>query len=484
MRAAWPTRSSGAPPPSSTRWSARRRRSRTSATVAATRAISATAAAMSATTPVVDPRSTAARVTGPPGGRRTARRAAAAPRAAGRGGSAGEPAPPRRRSPLRREQRRVRLRVVVGLLLARHRRDRDLDRDGPAGGRRGVQRDRDRRLRAGLGLVDRLGHRDRLAGAGDLHGHLDVLLVVVALVGERDVERAALRCGDAVDDLAGLERDAAGADADEPVAVQAGRHDAARRGRAVRRGGVQLLRDLPGVEPAEARQELGLRDALARDAVVVQRLLDQRRDPLRVRDVGREERLHLAGDAAQRVLRAGLRAQRRRQQVRDPRDAVRAEVEDLLEVAVRGLHVAGHAEVLRALDVLLGDQAHLVDRDLEVVRRAAALEHVEQLTRDLVVGALDDRRDLAVVVLERAVVTVVEAAVDADDQQDQDDRQAAEQQRLAPAREVRRWAARRRGGATGGRGPPPPGGAGDAGGVVRVLVRGEGNVPSPSGVGA
>src|SRR4051794_40517280 len=90
MRAACAMRSSSAPGPSSTRWAARTRRSRTTATTATMSAASATAQPMSATIPAVELSTTPT---------------------------------------LLGEQDRVRLRVVVGLLLARDR----LDGDGHRG---------------------------------------------------------------------------------------------------------------------------------------------------------------------------------------------------------------------------------------------------------------------------------------------------------------------------------------------------------------
>ena len=92
----------------------------------------------------------------------------------------------------------------------------------PIGGACG-QRDRDLGVRARLRLVDALARADALAVALDPHRDVDVGLVVLALVGEGDVEADVRAGGDAVGRLAGLQRDAAGGDAHEAVAVQAGR---------------------------------------------------------------------------------------------------------------------------------------------------------------------------------------------------------------------------------------------------------------------
>src|SRR4051812_20161411 len=126
------------------------------------------------------------------------------------------------------EDRRVALLVVVKLLLAADADDLHLDRDGRADRRR--LRERDVRLggRAGLGLVERLADRDRLAGARDADQDADVDLVVLALVGELDVERQAGAGGDSVDGGRGLQDLAADGHRVEPVAVRAGRDRAVR----------------------------------------------------------------------------------------------------------------------------------------------------------------------------------------------------------------------------------------------------------------
>ena len=60
-----------------------------------------------------------------------------------------------------------------------------------------------------------------------------------------------------------------------------------------------------GREPRVAGERLALRDRLALDAGLVERLHDERRGALGVDDVGGEEHLHLPGDLVRRLL--GLR---------------------------------------------------------------------------------------------------------------------------------------------------------------------------------
>src|SRR4051812_34525089 len=126
------------------------------------------------------------------------------------------------RRPSALEDRRVALLVVVELLLARDADDLDLDRHGRADGRGRPEWDVRLGGGAGLGLVERLADRDRLAGARDPDQDADVDLVVLALVGELDVERQAGAGGDPVDGGGGLEHLAADRDRVKPMSVRAG----------------------------------------------------------------------------------------------------------------------------------------------------------------------------------------------------------------------------------------------------------------------
>src|SRR5215218_5907066 len=163
--AAWATRSRCPVSPRTACCSARSRRIRRIMTTRPARAASARATAASATMPGVVVRSSTRRRIRP-----------------AQGGSQ----PPWRASA--GEQDGVLLAVVVRRLLARHARDGDLDGGGLPDGRRLAERDGDaRRLLRGR-LRDRLVHGDGTARAAYGHAHPDVLLVVVALVGDGDDE--------------------------------------------------------------------------------------------------------------------------------------------------------------------------------------------------------------------------------------------------------------------------------------------------------
>ena len=245
------------------------------------------------------------------------------------------------------------------------------------------------------------------------------------------------------------------------------------RGRVGARVRVELVADLRRVEPADVRQELRGRDRLVVQVVVVERVDDQRGDALGVDDVGGQEDLHLAGDAADRRDRGGLVAERLGELVADLLDALGAEVHDQLEVVLGRGDVVGRVELAGALGVVVGDEPHLVDRERDVLGRAALGEHVEELLGDRAVRALDDRRDLAVVVLQRVLVARAGAALDEEQQQDRDDGQAAEEHELAPAGDVGRG--RTAGRTAGGRRTAGPGGTGDSRGFVGLVVE-EGHV--------
>src|SRR3954471_2644405 len=174
------------------RWAARSRRICTIAVTHSPRAMTATAPAARATIPVVVVRSST-----PPQDRPDARRLAG-------------------------EQRGVGLLVVVGRLLARDRTDGDEDLHRRAGRRRLAERALDRRGLAGDGLVDRLLDLDRLARAGDLDGHRDVALVVLALVLELDREGGVAAGGDGGERPPPPQRGRAHVRRQQAVAVRAG----------------------------------------------------------------------------------------------------------------------------------------------------------------------------------------------------------------------------------------------------------------------
>ena len=78
-----------------------------------------------------------------------------------------------------------------------------------------------------------------------------------------------------------------------------------------------------GVEPGQVVHEPGGDDALPADVGVGERLVDERDDALEVDDVGREERLHLAGDLVDRLRRGALLVAAGRDDARgDLRDGV------------------------------------------------------------------------------------------------------------------------------------------------------------------
>jgi hypothetical protein len=201
----------------------------------------------------------------------------------------------------------------------------------------------------------------------------------------------------------------------------------ARRGLA-RRGGpgarpAQPLGDDVLVQPAQwVAEEPALGDALTADAVVVERLGDQRRDAQRVDHVRGQEGLHLARDLGEGGTRAGgLLAQRRGELGGDLRQRVAPQLEREDEVLLGLLHLVGHVELLGRLDLLLGVPAQRVDLHLEVLRVGPAPRQVpEELGADRV-GLGDDLPRVRVVALERVLLLGGEAALDEDDEQDDHD---------------------------------------------------------------
>jgi hypothetical protein len=218
----------------------------------------------------------------------------------------------------------------------------------------------------------------------------------------------------------------------ESVAVQARRRLAGGTGGAAAGAAAQVRGDGGRRQPRDVGHEAARGDLLAVDVVLVECVLDERRHALGVDHVGGEEGLHLARDAVDRLL-GGLPApERGGDLVGDLGQALGAQVEHELEVALGRAHVAGDVEPLGALDVVLGGQAQLVDLDLQALRVARAVGHaLEERLAHRLVGVVDDRRDVAVVVLQRVGLAAVQAALEAEDDDDGEDRERAEADRLA-----------------------------------------------------
>uniref|UniRef100_A0A6J5ZKC0 Unannotated protein n=1 Tax=freshwater metagenome TaxID=449393 RepID=A0A6J5ZKC0_9ZZZZ len=113
------------------------------------------------------------------------------------------------------------------------------------------------------------------------------------------------------------------------------------------------------------------------------------------------------------------------QQLGDLRERTGAQVQYQHQVLLRVAHLARNAKFVAALDVLFGCEADLVDLNLEIGCSAAGgatAEKLEEWRRDLIVGIGNDRCDVAVVVLEGALVCTADAALDAnDDDQEQNE---------------------------------------------------------------
>ena len=290
-----------------------------------------------------------------------------------------------------------------------------------------------------------LGDADRLRTALDPEDHVDVDLVVLALVGEVDVELGVRAVGDPVGRVR-VERLVADLDGVDPGAVQARRRLAAAAAAAA---GRQLLAervgDRGGLEPLDPGQELALLEPLGADVGVAQRVLDQRDDALAVDHVGGEEHLHRAGDLVDRAVgRLGVRAQRGADLARDLLEPVAAHLHRDQERALRRGHVARRGDLLGLLVLLL--RLDLVAGDLRrQVTRARVAQEVEERLADLAVGVAHDRGDVAVVVLERVLLGGVAAAVDDEDQQGDDDDEPAQEHELPDQHGLPVGAARRGG---------------------------------------
>ena len=176
------------------------------------------------------------------------------------------------------------------------------------------------------------------------------------------------------------------------------------------------------------------------DAVVVQRLADQRRHALGVDDVGGQELLHLPGDLDDRSLAGPAGGLGGGELLGDLAQGVAAQLEHQQEVGLGRLHVVGHVELARPRHQLLADDPQLVDLRLEVGRvaagRRAARQGLEERLARLVVGLLDQRADVAVVRAQRVELRAVQAAADPDDQEDDHHQDDARRHALADARRL------------------------------------------------
>src|SRR5215216_3908624 len=356
------------------------------------------------------------------------------------------------------EERRVVLdRVVVLLLLARHRPDLDLDRDRRVQRRRRVEPERRRRRRARGHGGNRLLDLERLRPAFDPQHDDDVGLVVLALVREVDGELGVRAVRDPVGGVRG-QRQVAHLDGVDPGAVQARRRLAAV---AAATAGRQLLpervRDDRRVEPLDSGEELRLLELLRPDVGLAQRRLDQRQHARGVDDVGAQEHLHRARDLLDRLVgRLGVRAQRRAHAVGDRLEPVAAHLHRHQERPLRGRHVVGGVDPLGLLVLRLGLDAVAVDARGQIALARVA-EQVEERLADLTVGGAHDRCDVAVVVLERALARRVATAVDHEHKQRDDQDERAEQGELPYEHGL---TVRNGAGARGRRSPGPDPGAG------------------------
>ena len=288
---------------------------------------------------------------------------------------------------------------------------------------------------------DRVRQDDRVAVLGlDAQRDLDVELVVLALVGEVDDEVGAWVERQAVG-RAGLQRRLAVGRRVQPRPVQARAGGlAAAVAAAARELLVEHVRDGGGLHPVDVGQERRLADLLSADLVLVEGGLDERDDAGLPRDVGGAEDRHLAGDRVDRgVRRLTFVAEGCADLLGDLVEPVAAPFERDQRRLLRALHLARDVERGGAIVLLLGLHAERRDLRLEVLRRAATAlgQGLEERGSDLLRGFGGDRRQLAVVVLERVLLLRVAARVDRDDQKqehedaaDQRDR-AADQERLA-----------------------------------------------------
>ena len=265
--------------------------------------------------------------------------------------------------------------------------------------------------------------RDRLARAANADPHAHVGLGIVALVGDRHVERDA-RADRRRVGLVGHERRRA--DRDGLQAVTVGAREGL-DGAAVARAAAGLRVDPPGDgrrrEPAEVLLEVRVLDGLAADAVLVEHLLDERRGAPVVDDVGGREGLHLAGDRGHgRDGGGGVRRQGGGQLLGDLAHRLLDQRQREEQVALCGGHVARDADALGLLGEALGAEAQLVDVRLHIRRGVvrAAGKRREELV-GVGVGLLDDARHVAVVVLQRLLLAALQAAVDAEHEEQHDD---------------------------------------------------------------
>ncbi len=212
--------------------------------------------------------------------------------------------------------------------------------------------------------------------------------------------------------------------------------------------GAQHGGELEVVEPAVDRfRQRDARRDLARDALLGEHLLDV---GLRagVQHVAGEEGAHVFGDPVDRLV-ATLVAERGRDVFGDPGERVAAELERLLELALRPVQVVRGVERLDPLQQGLGGPAVGCDLGLEVERvgvRRGVLQPIEELGRELV-RLLDDRLEVRDVALVAPLLARVEAPPNREQQED--DHEHADPERDHPAQHQLALALRARSPGTG-----------------------------------
>ena len=210
-------------------------------------------------------------------------------------------------------------------------------------------------------------------------------LVVLALVGELDVEGDVRAGRDAVGRLAGLQRHVADGDADEAVAVQAGRGLAVGAARSPPPSAPSWLGDEPGRATRGSGRNWLSCDLLPADLLVVELLLDERERRARRR---RRRRRGTAASARRsgRRPRPLVAAAPARPRSAPPRRSCRAPPARMSRTSSR-LRCApsispGTSKPSASSTCRSALRAQLVDPPLEVDRRRrAAAEQAEELPR-------------------------------------------------------------------------------------------------------
>jgi len=125
---------------------------------------------------------------------------------------------------------------------------------------------------------------------------------------------------------------------------------------------------------------------------------------------------------------AWLAAERGADLLGDRGEPVAAVLERQQQRLVGALHLVGHREVLGLLELRLRLHAVAGDVGLKVRGRVARglAEQLEERRADLLVGLLDDRGDLAVVVLQRVLLARARAGAHPEEQDEQQQHDAAD----------------------------------------------------------